>query len=254
MENTFERHERKAIIDSSLLPEVEKRILKNFYPDEHNINGKPYEIGSIYFDNENADIIRHSVSKPYFKEKLRLRTYGTPTQEDYVFFEIKKKINKVGSKRRAILPLCEINKFLDTHIIPDATSCDYINRQVLSEIKYFIEANNVSPYVYIGCLRNAYRSIENPNLRITIDRDIRTRRTELGLEYGRFGNLLLPEEKILLEIKFPEAVPLYLANTLDELGIQLHGFSKAGEEFKQNLLSKKENSQTTILTNERQLL
>lgn len=37
-------------------------------------------------------MIRNSIEKPIYKEKLRLRSYGTPSADDKVFIELKKNI------------------------------------------------------------------------------------------------------------------------------------------------------------------
>lgn len=60
-------------------------------PDAYNRNGEAYRISNIYYDTENDQLIRASIEKPVYKEKLRLRAYGTPELTDNVFVEIKKK-------------------------------------------------------------------------------------------------------------------------------------------------------------------
>lgn len=60
--------------------------------DEHSQDGGTYHIYNIYYDNETHDVIRHSISKPYYKEKLRLRSYHVVhQQEETDFFRIKEK-------------------------------------------------------------------------------------------------------------------------------------------------------------------
>ena len=62
-------------------------------PDEHCKSGKNYNIYNIYYDTDNSDVIRHSISKPYYKEKLRLRSYYIPNNSnDKVFLELKRKL------------------------------------------------------------------------------------------------------------------------------------------------------------------
>lgn len=43
--------------------------------DEHSKEGVQYNIYNIYYDHDQHDVIKHSISKPYYKEKLRLRRY-----------------------------------------------------------------------------------------------------------------------------------------------------------------------------------
>ncbi len=250
MQNTFRRREKKVLIDESIFPEIEKRLSEMFIMDKHNICGDPYEICNIYFDNENRDVTRHSVSKPFFKEKLRLRSYGTPSLTDNVFFEIKRKTAKLGTKRRAILPLSEVYEFLESGNIPDTES--YINRQVLSEIKSFTDSYSVRPEVYISYKRVAFYGKDDPTLRLTFDRDILTRHTDLRLEYGSYGDTLLPHGKMLMELKFSEAVPLPFARLMSEFGLSFQPYSKVGKEFTKQLIQK--NNDTEALNEHTALL
>ena len=236
--NTFERKEKKIIINKSDYPAISEKITEYLVPDKHNKDGKPYDICNIYFDNDRGDVIRNSVSKPSYKAKLRLRSYGTPTLDDNVFFEIKSKTNKVGTKRRAIMPLRKIYDFLETGMIPDEEN--YINRQVLREISYFIETYDAKPRTYVSYRRYAFYSKDDPNLRITFDTDIISRRDDLRLELGDYGEPLLNDEKMIIEIKFTGSIPIWLAHILSDFGLAIGSFSKIGYEFNKNLLSANE--------------
>lgn len=82
-------------------------------PDKYCKNNNTYSIYNIYYDTKNNDVIRHSISKPYYKEKLRLRSYKVPTNLDKkVFLELKKKIKGIVSKRRLSLTLGEAYDFI----------------------------------------------------------------------------------------------------------------------------------------------
>ena len=236
--NTFERKEKKIIINKSDYPAISEKITEYLVPDKYNKDGKPYDICNIYFDNDRGDVIRNSVSKPSYKAKLRLRSYGTPTLDDNVFFEIKSKTNKVGTKRRAIMPLRKIYDFLETGMIPDEEN--YINRQVLREISYFIETYDAKPRTYVSYRRYAFYSKDDPNLRITFDTDIISRRDDLRLELGDYGEPLLNDEKMIIEIKFTGSIPIWLAHILSDFGLAIGSFSKIGYEFNKNLLSSNE--------------
>ena len=233
--NTFERKEKKIIINKSDFPAITEKIMEYLVPDKHNDGGKPYDICNVYFDNDRGDIIRNSVSKPKYKAKLRLRSYGTPSLDDNVFFEIKSKTNKVGTKRRAIMPLKKVYDFLDTGIIPEDES--YINRQVLREISYFMETYDAKPKTYVSYRRYAFYSKDDPELRITFDTDIISRRNDLRLELGDYGEPLLDEDKMIIEIKFTGSIPLWFAHILSDFGLAIGSFSKIGHEFKKNLLT-----------------
>lgn len=227
---TFKRYEEKYLVDETdlkqLLPEIKRRMS----PDSYCAEGKRYQVFNIYFDNDTHDIIRHSVSKPYFKEKLRMRSYNpNPDPDDIVFIEIKKKIGKIICKRRAVLKYYDVLAFLEKHEYPE--KIDFMQHQILREIEYFIDKYNVKPAVYICYDRYAYFDKENPEFRLTFDSNIRSRRDRLDFNSGTDGELLLNEKDYLMEIKITEAIPLWLTRLMSELEIFSTGFSKYGREY-----------------------
>ncbi|MBP5230307.1 MAG: VTC domain-containing protein, partial [Clostridia bacterium] len=86
----------------------------------------------------------------------------------------------------------------------------------------------------IGYHRDSYRDREDPELRITVDRDIRWREENPDLRSGRGGDLLLPENMRIIELKVQGAMPLWLARALDENRIRPATFSKYGNAFRRN--------------------
>ena len=170
------------------------KLLEYMTPDKYCKSGKNYNIYNIYYDTEHNDVIRHSISKPFYKEKLRLRSYKIPSNpSDKVFLELKKKINGIVNKRRASLTLEEAYKFLELGERP--CSNDYINTQVLNEIEYYLNNNPVKPTVYIGYTRNAFFAKDDPDFRLTFDSNIISRRNNLSLEFGNSGDDILGEDK-----------------------------------------------------------
>ena len=228
-QNTFERLEKKVLINNDLVPDFIRDISDYMEPDVFNKDGEPYMVCNIYFDNDNNDVIRRSVMKPPFKEKLRMRSYGVPDETSTVFIELKRKLYVVGTKRRARITLAQAYRYLNEGIHPENLS--YIDSQVLKEIDYFRELNHVYPKVYISYLRNAFYGKEDSSFRVTVDKDIVTRRHDLRLESGRYGELLLPDGKTLLEIKFAGARPLWFSRIMDKYGIIFGTYSKYGSEF-----------------------
>lgn len=145
---SFKRFEKKIILNNEQYNELILKLEKCMNPDKHCENGKNYTIYNIYYDTENNDVIRHSMSKPYYKEKLRLRSYDIPKNlDDKVFLELKKKINGIVNKRRVVMTLGEAYDFLESSKIPNFN--DYTNEQVIQEIEYYLN-NKVSPSVYIN--------------------------------------------------------------------------------------------------------
>ena len=228
--NTFRRMEKKTTVPTSRVPAFMERIAPWMVPDKHNVDGEPYMICNIYFDDENDSVIRNSVALPYYKEKLRLRSYGTPTLDTPIFLELKKKTNGVGTKRRVKMTLQDTRAYLQTGVRPEGLS--YIDGQVLREIDYYRSHENVSPKLYVSYLRRAFHAKDDPSFRVTLDSDILTRRYDLDLTKGRYGDPILTEGVTLLEVKFSGAVPLWFARIMSEFGLSFHTFSKCGTDFK----------------------
>nr|WP_320024654.1 polyphosphate polymerase domain-containing protein [uncultured Acetobacterium sp.] len=228
---TFKRFENKYQLDESQLKQLMPMLLTQMKPDSYTAKNDGYSIYNIYFDTENYDIIRHSLSKPYYKEKLRLRSYKIPTSpDDQVFLELKKKIGGVVNKRRATLTLNEANRFISKLEYPKETNT--MNQLVLEEIEFFLKNHPVMPKTYIGYQRIAFVGKEDPELRVTFDYNLKSRQQLLSLEEGDFGNFLIPEDQYLMEIKILGAIPLWLTHALSELQIYSTSFSKYGKAYK----------------------
>ena len=228
--HTFERLEKKMLIDDSVVESFIADISEYMDPDPYNINGEPYMIANLYFDNDEDEAIRFSLSKPRYKEKLRIRSYGVPKDDDKVFIEIKRKLYGVGTKRRARLRYRDLMEYIRTGKHPE--NIKYIDEQVLKEIDYYRQTYNVYPKVYISYMRRAFFGKQDKNFRVTLDRDITTRRYDLALDLGSYGELLLPPGKTLLEIKFEGALPLWFAHIMSKYSLSFQSYSKYGNEYK----------------------
>ena len=233
-QEVFSRFEHKYLLDRETYEKVIKIMDEHMELDPYNKNHAPYTISNIYFDTEGDALIRTSLEKPVYKEKLRLRGYGVPSQESKVYFEIKKKYKGLVNKRRTAITLSDAYSLAETGNAPEIK--DYMNGQVLKEITYFLNFYKPQPKVYLAYDRLAYFEKGNPDLRISFDTNIRTRRYNLRLEKGDFGKQLLPRELYLMEIKTALAKPLWFTSMISELDIKRRSFSKYGTEFKQSLI------------------
>ncbi|MGN1084712.1 MAG: polyphosphate polymerase domain-containing protein, partial [Lachnospiraceae bacterium] len=183
---------------------------------------------------------RRSLEKPVYKEKLRLRSYGVAAPEDKVFLEIKKKYKGLVNKRRTKLKLAEAYEFVRTGKVPPYQP--YMNTQVLNELCYFLHRMELVPAVFLSYDRVALFGKENKEFRVTFDRNITTRRYDLGLHYGVYGEKLLPEDEWIMEVKIDRAMPLWMTKLLSEFQIYPASFSKYGTEYK-NYITGQETSE-----------
>lgn len=220
-ENIFQRVEQKYV----LTKDQKENLLKEI--DEHIEKDKYFEstICNIYFDTKNNDLIINSLEKPTFKEKLRLRSYGTPNIYSDVFLEIKEKYKGIVGKRRIKLKLKDFYSYLKKK------NYDETN-QIMKEINYYFEFHKLKPSIFIGYDRQSYKGIEDAELRITFDNNLRSRKDNLRLEYGDFGELFFDDDTYIMEIKTLGAMPLWLVRVLSELKIYPTSFSKYGSIYK----------------------
>jgi hypothetical protein len=242
--STFKRYEMKFLLNKKQYEALVPELIACMNPDKYCQNGKNYTIYNIYYDTPDNHIIRTSLSKPYYKEKLRLRSYTSPcSMDDKVFLELKKKTGGIVHKRRATMTLREAYDFIESGKYPPTSN--YINEQVVNEISYFLSKNKVVPAAYISYSRMAFFGKTDKNFRITFDNDIRTRRDNLYLDKGSSGEQLLQNDQYLMEVKISGSVPMWLAAILSELKIYKTSFSKYGMEYQKYCLTK-EASETSI--------
>ena len=224
----FERYESKYLINTEqfnqLMQLANSRLKKDQYGQA--------TICNLYFDTPNYAMIRHSIEKPSYKEKLRIRAYGQVTESDMVFVEIKKKFDSIVYKRR----IC-----LDYKNAIESTNLQHFdcNGQIANEINYLLAYyRNLTPSIYLAYDRCAFQGIEDQTLRVTFDTNIIWRNFDLDLKKSVYGNALLKEDEILMEIKTPSAIPLWLTKILCDLKIYKTSYSKYGEIYKQCLIDK----------------
>lgn len=225
----FNRHEKKYVFDKDTYIELEKHFMKYMKPDVYNEENYTYPILNIYYDTVKNDLIRTSVSKPRYKEKLRLRAYNIPTLESEVYIEIKKKISGFVNKRRSMFLLNEAYDFLSGKEVD--THGEFMNVQVINEIKYFLSMYKLEPKLYLSYDRRALVGIEQEDLRISYDTNILARRSDLKLESGCYGTNLLDDNLGIMEIKVSRSMPLWLSSLLSENEIFSQSISKYGTEY-----------------------
>jgi len=69
---------------------------------------------------------------------------------------------------------------------------------VLKEIDYFKKMYTLKPKVYLSYDRYAYFEKNDGDFRVTFDTNITTRRGDVRLESGSYGNKLIPDRLYLI--------------------------------------------------------
>ena len=222
-QTVFNRYEKKYLMPEAVYLELRERLQGEMQVDSYGL----HTICNIYYDTPGQDLIRRSIEKPVYKEKLRLRSYGIPTMDSTVFLEIKKKYNEIVNKRRIPLTLAQAYDYVEQGIRPEQDS------QILREIDFFLQRYPLRRSLYLAYDRVALFQRTQPQFRVTFDCGIRSRRMDMGLENGDRGAPLLPEGWYLMESKILGATPLWFSRLLSELEIYPVSFSKYGNCYRE---------------------
>lgn len=215
----FERIEKKFRMTDeqyrALLPALDAHLRRDEFGEA--------TICNIYYDTPDYTLIRRSIERPPFKEKLRLRSYGIPGNDDTVFVEIKRKLNGIGYKRRISVPFGEAKKLLRGEPIRCGSP------QIEAELLAFIGRYHPQPLVYLTYRRYAMTAKDDPEFRVTIDRELKYRMSdpEHPSEDG-MKPILEDESIVLMEIKALGGIPRWLTEEMSRLKIYQAPFSKVG--------------------------
>lgn len=232
-QTVFKRYEKKYNITKEQYEQLMQAISGYIEPDKY---GKSV-ISNIYFDTPDFRLIRASIEKPIYKEKLRLRSYGIPTANTNVFVELKKKYKGIVYKRRVSMTYKEAILYLIKGQRPQGK-----DEQKLDEIDYCRSYyKKLIPMVSIFYDRTAYYAKDDDGMRITFDTNVRFRTNNVDLSKGDNGYVLFDDSRYIMEIKCSGAMPLWLTEQLDNLKIYPTSYSKYGEIYK--LMMKAQNKQ-----------
>lgn len=195
-------------------------------------------IRNIYFDTDDYRLVRHSIEKPAYKEKLRIRSYSRAEPGSTVFVELKKKYKKVVYKRRISMPEEKAMDWVLGEHIPGAAHAptgfeNLRDAQISDEIEYFLEYySSIHPAVFLSYEREAFYALDKSDFRVTFDDTILCRQNELSLDSEVYGTPLLPPNTVLMEIKCSGGIPMWMAHVLSEEQLYKTSFSKYGAAYK----------------------
>ena len=221
-QTVFKRYELKYLLTKEQKEKVLQAMEPYMAPDQY---GRT-TIRNIYFDTDNYRLVRHSIEKPAYKEKLRIRSYSRAEPDSTVFVELKKKYQKVVYKRRISLREEEAMEWvLGEQQCPQDT-------QISEEVDYFLKYYKyLHPVAFVSYEREAYYSKDQSDFRVTFDDTILCRQEELSLESEAYGTPLLPEGMVLMEIKCSGGVPMWMTRVLSKEHVYKTSFSKYGTAY-----------------------
>ena len=221
-QTVFKRYELKYLLTRQQKEKVLAEVEPYIKPDRYGET----TIRNLYFDTDSHLLIRRSIEKPDYKEKLRVRSYGTAAPDSTVFVELKKKYKKVVYKRRLSLPEEEAVKWLS------GEKHTKQNTQISREIDYFLKLyGTLHPAVFLSYDRSAFYANDDSDFRVTFDDNILCRQEALSLQSEPYGTPLLPQGMVLMEIKCAGGIPLWMTEILSRERIYKTSFSKYGTAY-----------------------
>lgn len=225
-QTVFKRYELKYM----LTMEQKEKVLQAMEPYMALDKYGRTTIRNIYFDTDNYRLIRHSIEKPAYKEKLRIRSYSKASPESPVFVELKKKYRSIVYKRRISMPEIKAMEWVCER------QQEHHETQISEEIEYFMDYyKTLQPAVFLSYEREAYYSKDGSDFRVTFDEHILCREADLSLESEVYGIPILEEGKVLMEIKCSGGIPLWMTHVLTKEHIYKTSFSKYGTAY-QNII------------------
>ena len=221
----MKRYEMKYILSPEQTAFLKEKLIGHMELDKYGLTS----IASLYYDTPDYRLIRTSIEKPPFKEKIRLRSYGIATEESPVYLELKRKAYGIVYKRRVETTIPLVHRFFAGE--GDICSPGQINREITTFRDYY---KTLVPACLIIYDRTAYFEPDG-DLRLTIDENPRYRTDDLTLTKSMEGKSLLADGWTILEVKVQEAMPLWLTAILSEGKIYKGSFSKYGEAYRRQL-------------------
>lgn len=223
----FQRYEYKYLLDGRQLQAVLAAMAPHMVSDEYSRSS----IRNLYLDTPDFRLIRRSLEKPVYREKLRVRSYGRAGADDPVFAELKKKYLAVVYKRRISMPQGQALECL-------AGTALWPGSQIGAELAYAADFYKpLRPAVFLSYERDAFHGSEDPDFRVTFDTEIRYRREELTLDSEPWGTPILPCGRVLMELKAAGGLPVWMARVLSEQNLFKTSFSKYGAAYQDILLT-----------------
>ena len=204
MQEIFQRIEEKYILNREQKDKLLELIKDHLKDDEYG----PSTVCNIYYDNMNKDLVRTSMDKPFYKEKVRLRSYNTPGKDSTAFLEIKE------------------GKSIDC------------NKQIVNEIDYCFKYYKLQPSLFLSYDRVAYYDKDDSSFRLTFDTNITARDYDLDLSKGVYGKKYCDSNTFIMEIKCAGGLPFWFLRALQEVKAYPGSFSKYGKVYEANYFKK----------------
>lgn len=232
------RHELKYLVSEAKAAAMGQYIRPFLPPDRYCKlqRGGLYPIVSLYLDSDDLRLCRESLTGEKNRFKLRIRSYTD--EPDYPrFFEIKRRVNNIIIKSRARVMERDVANLLEGARLPPQ---DYTtDEQVLNQFQLYLKSINAKPVVLVRYLRQAFEGNTETRVRVTFDRELYyniTEASEVRLDGTGWQRNALTVGKVILEVKFTERYPAWLARMVEHFDLRQRSISKYATSVEQSCL------------------
>ena len=211
------RHEWKHEISYMDMLTLRQHLRAVAQTDQHAAGGK-YLVRSLYFDTPSDKALLEKLNGVSRREKFRIRYYNGDTA--VIHLEKKSKLGGLGNKQCAELSVPEVSAILQGDLSWMLDS----GRPLVRELYSKMCTQQLRPKTIVDYTREPY-VYPAGNVRITLDRDIRT-----GLRCTDFLNpgLTIPagDAPVILEVKWDAFLPSVIRDAIQLEGRHTSSFSK----------------------------
>ncbi len=230
IETRFRRHECKYLIPEAVASGIRAYVRPYVETDPH-AEASPdrsYDITSLYLDTPDLKLYHESRDGQLHRIKLRIRSYDE-TADSPVFLEIKRRFNSLVLKSRARIERVDMDSILAggvTHALPGSDDEQACYQEFLGWLARWL----ARPAVWVRYRREAYVGIFNRDVRVTMDRTLVCSPADNADSHApEFPWLPVETRMVILELKFDESCPDWMARLIQRFCLQRRSYSKYGK-------------------------
>lgn len=198
---------------------IEYRLHPLMHMDIHQAGGS-YAIRSLYFDDRYNSCLNENESGLNNRSKYRIRIYNASTQ--LIKLEKKQKCNGMTSKKVSSISTADCLTYMTGKMPPPRTQDSELQKEFYAVIK----GDGFIPVTIVEYIRTAFTDSRG-NVRITFDRNISGSTKINSFLDPRIDTVpLLAKGFHILEVKYDEFLPEYIADVLALGSLQQSAFSK----------------------------
>lgn len=213
------RHEYKIFLNYSDYLTIRSRLRAVLPHDKHVSTNGEYKIRSLYFDNYNDKALLEKLSGVNMREKFRIRCYND--NYDIINLEKKSKINGYTNKVSERITKDEVRKL----ITGDAKWMLSSTRPLVSELYIKMKTEQLRPKTIVDYYREPFIYTAG-NVRITLDRDLRTSVKNIDMLDPNVPMIKANEIAVVLEVKYDKYIPSLISDIVKVQNRQISTFSK----------------------------